>query len=196
MSDQIGAINPAGWSFRPLDCASLPDGLSTWAAEQVKELGKPAWLLAFTLEGAAWGIMQDDALHLASEIYPHQVVDLSRSSLQEVFVFSAKGQAHAWLAGGQWKGALLVDGDPMQDDYFDQKLLLWGTRVDDWQDGFALLREGAQGLLQAVPLDRKPNLQANRQGAPALRMRNYLLKDKASGAAYIAAVRLVEIVTP
>jgi CRISPR-associated protein (TIGR03984 family) len=199
MSAENGAVKTARWSIEPLDCSKLPSDVEAWAAAVSKKIGGPAWLLAFTLQGTAWGRLEADGLHLAADLYPGQVLDLAASSLQEVYVFSQAGQGHAWLAGQNWRGALLLDDSPpgvqpVQGECFDQDLLLWGSRLDDWKENFALLREGAQGMLQAVPLASKLNLRANRDGTPALRVRSYLLPDAKTDAAYIAATRFVEIV--
>lgn len=199
MSAENGAVKTVHWSIEPLDCSSLPVDVQGWAVSVGKKLSYPAWLLAFTLQGTAWGKLQAGILHLAADLYPSQVLDPSTSNLQEVYIFSKTGQGHAWLAGQNWQGALLLDGStlgaqPVQGECFDQELFLWGSWLDDWKENFALLREGAQGMRQAVPLARKPNIRANRSGAPALRVRSYLLPDSKTGAAYVTATRFVEIV--
>jgi len=195
MKSQVDRIQTARWSFRDLDCAKLLTDLPTWVGDQVQILGEPAWLLVFTRQGSAWGVVQEGALQLAENLFPGMVTPLTRNDLQEVYLFSEKGQAHAWYAGTHWQGKLLIDGGDLKGEFFDQELILWGTRLDDWKDGFALLREGVQGMVQAVPLEQKPTLQANRAGAPRLVVRSYLAQDPRSGAAYVAASRLVQLVS-
>lgn len=186
----------ASWKASPVeDAQDLPGQWKDWVVKQAEQLGD-AWLLAFSLEGAAWGRIQAKSLSLAPSSLPAQVRNLDDSTLQELFVFSESGQVHAWIVDGQWKAVLIQDSATSQDGWFDQEILLWGTHCPKggWKDGFALLEEGLQGMRQAVPLDHQPVISANRKDTPRLKVRVYLGQSPQNGAAVVAATRLVALI--
>jgi len=188
-------LKPTSWEVSPVDRQDLPGQWKNWVVRQAGLLGD-AWLLAFSLEGAAWGRIKAKSLSLAHNSFPNRVLNLDQSNLQEMYVFSASGQVHAWIADGQWKAVLIQDKAAPQGDWFDQEILLWGTHcpTDGWMDQFALLEEGLQGMRQAVPMDNQPAITANRKNVPRLKVRVYLGQSPQNGAAVVAATRLVALI--
>lgn len=186
-------LKPPAWISKKI-CSKLPDSWVDWVEGQAKGQER-AWLLAFALEGAAWGVIENGTLKMADNIFRGKVLSLADSTLQELYVFSPKSQAHAWVQGSVWQASLLTESGAPGGDSFDQDLILWGSYCPDenWQSGFALLVEGVQGMIQAVPLTRKPAMTSDRKNAPRLKVRNYIGQDPHNGAAYVAATRFVEL---
>ena len=181
------------WTSNP--SIPVPSGdAETWILDRARELGGETWVLAFSVDGVTWGKVKNESLSDSGEAFSAFSPKLSNFRLlREIYVFSNSGQAHAWKEGSLWKAAEIIDGQGESSNYIDQALLLLGTTVEDSSNGFFLLKEGAQGLHHAIPLEKAPRSQADRTGAPRLIARCYLGRDEQNGAAYIAATRLVRI---
>lgn len=192
---QTPELKSPSFSVQDIACDNLPGSWREWVETQAKDQER-AWLLVFALEGAAWGVIENGNLRMADTALDRKILELDKYILQELFVFSPKGQTHAWVEGGTWKAYYLTESGTSSEEMFDQELILWGTRSpeDGWKDGFAVLIEGAQGMTQAVPLLKKPKLTTERQDAPRLKVRNYLGQNPQNGAAYVAATRFIELI--
>ena len=190
------------WTIKQQSTTGLEENPAGWICNlATANLKNRAWLLAFGLSGAVWGVLdptESDRFSLTlgdgfDEAHPPAFMP---GGLQEIFIFNQEGQIHAWSIDHIWSAAITkeTEQDGVQGDAFDQDLYLWGSRVVEVKAGFCLLREGAQEMYQAVPVDKEPSIAPDRSGAPRLRVRNYLKPDPESGAAYIAATRLVQLV--
>jgi len=146
------------------------------------------WLLAHADDGVIWGEVRENGLHLSCDTFPEVSPPLRAVTLQLVRLFGSQGELLIWRDGAAWRARLIRDSSVEQGgkEFYDETFLLWGTHVEERRNGFALLREGRQGLRHAPPLPENAELPAR------LRVRHYLACDE-DGQAYIACSRLVEL---
>lgn len=144
------------------------------------------WLLAHADDGVIWGEFRADGLHLSGDAFPAVSPPLRAATLQQARLFGPQAEILLWKDDGAWHGRLTRDDADEVEDAFDETHLLWGTDVETRQDGFALLREGKEGLRHAPPLPDDAQLPVR------LRVRHYVAYDS-DGQACIAYSRLVGI---
>jgi CRISPR-associated protein (TIGR03984 family) len=146
------------------------------------------WLLAHADDGVIWGEVRENQLHLSSDVFPFVSPPLRAETLQQARLFGREAELLLWKKGTGWQARVIQDGSGEDGEYYDESHLLWGTDVEERQDGFALLREGQEGLRHAPPLPENVHLPVR------LRVRHYLAYDT-DGQAYIAYSRLVDLET-
>lgn len=180
------------WKSDSLDCALLSSDPAGWVLAQKTVLGEAYWVLAFSLDGVTWGKVENDMLAHSGQIFSQVSPGLDVDRLREIYAFSETGQAHAWRLDDGWHAVWMEDVANPDGDSFTEDYYLWGNRLEDYQSGFALLSEGAQGIVHAVPLPQQPAMKSDYSGGPKLVVRHYLGRGEA-GAARIAATRLVKV---
>jgi len=146
------------------------------------------WLLAHADDGVIWGQVRDDGLHLSSAVFPSVSPPLRAETLQQARLFGPEAELLLWKNETGWQARIIQDASGENGEYYDETHLLWGTDVEERQDGFALLREGREGLRHAPPLPE------NVPPPVHLRVRHYVKYDS-DGQAYIAYSRLVALET-
>lgn len=172
-----------------IQAISIPANFASDPASVLEKLARDynlRWLLAHADDGVIWGELRDDGLHLSGNAFPDVSPPLRAETLQQARLFGPQAEILVWKNDATWHGRLIQDGAGEVEDAFDEMHLLWGTEVEDRQDGFALLREGREGLRHAPPLpdDAQPPIH--------LKVRHYMAYD-ADGQAYIAYSRLTGI---
>jgi CRISPR-associated protein (TIGR03984 family) len=144
------------------------------------------WLLAHADDGVIWGEVRENQLHLSSDVFPFVSPPLRAETLQQARLFGPDAELLLWKSEDSWQARIIQDASGEDGEHYEETHLLWGTNVERWQDGFALLREGREGLRHAPPLPQ------NAHPPVRLRVRHYLAYDS-DGQAYIAYSRLVGI---
>ncbi len=146
------------------------------------------WLLAHADDGVIWGEILESGLHLSSDAFPEVSPPLRTVTLQQARLFGSQAELLIWRDGAAWRARLIRDISAEQEGekFCEETYLLWGTHVEERRNGFALLREGRQGLRHAPPLPE------NAKPPARLRVRHYLAYDE-DGQAYIACSRLVDL---
>ncbi len=137
--------------------------------------------LAFADDGVIWGRF-DGAWKWSGECFTISP-PLRWNTLLQIRLFGKDTEVFVWRANGKWAGRVIADGAGDEREYFDESQLLWGAQDGEEKDGFALMRDGGQGLRHTPPFKI-----AN---AGTLRTRNYLDYDQ-DGRVKIVASRLVD----
>lgn len=137
--------------------------------------------LAFADDGVIWGHF-DDAWKWSGGSFSVSP-PLRWNTLQQMRLFGKDAEVFVWRANGKWAGRVIVDGAGGEREFFDETQLLWGAKDGEEKDGFALMREGAQGLRHTPPV--KIAVKGK------LQTRNYLGYDE-DGLVKIIASRLVD----
>ncbi|MEI7644328.1 MAG: CRISPR-associated protein Csx19 [Chloroflexales bacterium] len=165
----------------------LPTDLRAWLHARTTALGL-RWLLAHTDSGVIWGELRNNELTLSSDAFPRPGLSLRSETLQQARLFGATGELLLWRGPDeQWHATTRRDGEGDAGEYFDEAYVLWGFKEEQPpRDGFRELREGAEGIIHAPPLQHTPS---DKQRAH-LTMRHYLQHD-ASGVIRIVAGRLL-----
>ncbi len=159
-----------------------------WFSTQAIKLSL-TYFLAHADDGVIWGQMQDGQLQLSGEAFTEVAVELRPLTLQQARLFGTRGELLIWRGeSGNWQGRYLYDDADANGhhDMLDEKHRLWGKAVGRSSNGFTLMRDGAQGMLHAPPLDLPVDSRA------VLCVRHYLGYDE-QGQAYIALSRLVKV---
>lgn len=177
---QMDMSQAAAFPLGAQDRTAFLEALVALAAEH--EL---TYLLAYHDDGVVWGRFNDGRWALSSDHFEVSPAFRTRT-LQECRVFGQNAELLVWREGQQLHGSLLREGQGSSLLCFERHYLLWGDSIADRQDGFTLLREGAEGLYHAVPL-------ANARPRAALVIRHYVDYD-AQNQAYIKWSRLVDLV--
>lgn len=170
-----------------VEAISVPENFAAEPAAALTDLARGydlRWLLAHADDGVIWGEFRADGLHLSGNAFPNVSPPLRATTLQQARLFGPQAEILLWKDDSAWRGRLIRDDADEVEDALDETHLLWGTDVEDWQDGFALLREGAQGLRHAPPLPDDVQLPVR------LQVRHYVAYDS-DGQAYIACSRLI-----
>ena len=174
------------------------------------------WLLAHADDGINWGYLdtqgnlrlsrtaleaqrQADRDH--AQTHPDiatalQVCPVLRvETLQQVRMFSAEAELLLWRDGNNaFHARVLQEPVPVEEadwlEAFDEPWMLWGTHGLPLPYGFTLWRDGAQGLLHAVPCTMQSGKDAQTR-PPRLLVRHYLAKKEVF--ARVVMSRLVAI---
>lgn len=155
--------------------------IEVWFEEQAKAYDLK-WLLVHADDGVIWGELRDNKIHLSSKLFGPA---LRAKTLQMARLFGTIGELFIWRTNYcSWQARLVIDNQGQDIEYFDETMLLWGTRFENSNDGFFLWEHGSEGLRHAPPVDIKENLK--------LKVRYYINYDD-DGQAYIQFSRLVSI---
>ncbi len=144
------------------------------------------WLLAHADDGVIWGEIRDDGIHLSGDAFSAISPPLRVVTLQQARLFGPDAELLLWKGEAGWLARVIQDGIGENGEYYDESHLLWGDQAEEHKDSFLRVRQGNEGLHQALPL--LPNAQL-----PAcLQVRHYLAYDP-DGQAYVAYSRLVAL---
>ncbi|OAT86779.1 CRISPR-associated protein [Desulfotomaculum copahuensis] len=173
-----------------IDCLPVPAGLENdikdWFCRQSRLYGL-RWFLAHADDGVIWGESREAGLALSGDSFPEVSPPLRAVTLQQARLFGKEGELFLWQDGGDRRARLIRDGVGEEKEYYDEDQLLWGNKLECWKDGFALLRQGSEGLLHAPPLPEGAELPVR------LKVRHYIDYDSDDGQAFIAFSRLVSL---
>jgi len=183
-----------------------PAFVETIAAENINDVKgwlqrqagqhKLKWLLAHADDGVIWGKVNDNGQLITSDSVASEVSPpLRAATLQQARLFSEDAELLLWRDGdNQWHARLIrkaANGEtPTFTEAIDEPQMLWGTH-GEYRNRFTLLRDGAQGLRHAVPMEL-PLGRNSETTPPRLWVRHYLHKDD-NGFTRIVASRLVEL---
>jgi len=153
------------------------------------------WLLAHADDGVIWGELRNRQLVTSDSVAPEVSPPLRAETLQQARLFAEHAELLLWRDGdNQWHARLIrdaVEGEtPVFTDAIDEPQLLWGTHGEH-RSGFTMLRDGAQGLRHAVPMEL-PLGENNETHPPRLWVRHYLAEDQ-NGFIRIVASRLLDL---
>jgi CRISPR-associated protein (TIGR03984 family) len=155
------------------------DNILDWLEAQAKA-DDLRWLLVHADDGVIWGELRNDKFHLSSDLFGPQ---LRAKTLQMARLFGFNGELFIWkIDTCSWQARLIVEQQGNESEYFDETMLLWGTKCEKSKDGFFLWRHGSEGLRHAPPIKNQNNLK--------LKVRHYIDYDE-DGQAYIKFSRLV-----
>lgn len=169
----------------------------TWLEEKASAY---QYLLAHADDGVIWGYLKEGQLITSDQAFPDVSPPLHAQTLQQLRLFSEKGELHLWRTEpGQFQGRVITDDTSgTSEKYFDEDQILWGTRWLDYQKGFTLVVEGQRGLRHAFPkavTNDKAHFgtQQNPKHPLRLKIRHYLDYDKETSQARISLSRLVDL---
>lgn len=162
--------------------------LSQWLIEQAQQ-HELRYLLAHTDGGMVWGRVDANVLHTSHVIAPASP-ELNPVTLQQLRLFGPAGELLVWRDTDQWRARFVTDAANNADDIIDEDQMLWGDTIEKTENGFTLLREGAQGMRHAVPIVVSPEQLKHRE--LRLQVRHYLVENE-DGEARIALSRLVQL---
>ncbi len=156
---------------------------------------KLKWLLAHADDGVIWGKVENGQLLTSDTVAAQVSPPLRTETLQQARLFAEHAELLLWRDGdNQWHARLIrqpADGEtPTFTEAIDEPQMLWGTH-GEYRNGFTLLRDGAQGLRHAVPMEL-PLGQNHETKAPCLWVRHYLQEDE-NGFTRIVASRLFDL---
>jgi CRISPR-associated protein (TIGR03984 family) len=152
------------------------------------------WLLAHADDGVIWGKLDDKGkLLISHSVAPDVSPPLRTETLQQARLFSEAGELLLWHDGENlWHARLIhppTNGEtPTLTEAVDEMWILWGTHGEHCS-GFTLVRDGAQGLRHAIPMELPLNTKQEVE-LPRLWVRHYLQED-GNGFTRIVASRLL-----
>lgn len=162
--------------------------IKSWLEEKAK-VNSLRWLLAHADDGVVWGVVRDDGLHLSNGLFSP---DLRSETLQMARLFGETCELYLWRADGGWRSRLLKEGEGKENEYYDESQLLWGTEIEGEEDGFVLLRQGAEGLRHAPPIYRADLKSPLKDNPLQLNIRHFVNYD-VDGQAYVKFSRLISV---
>jgi CRISPR-associated protein (TIGR03984 family) len=174
------------------DVPSDFDGdLKTWLTTQAQKHDL-RWLLAHADDGVIWGEMVGGELQLSSDTFDQVSPPLRLAILQQARLFGPDGELFLWRKDSGWGARLVREGEGEEAEVFDERYLLWGTHLEEQKGRFALLRQGAEGLLHAPPIRPDTSNDQELVDVPCLVVRHVLDYDP-DGQARVAFSRLVSV---
>ncbi len=183
---------PAVVEFIPVDGTKpTKDWLQNQAAAYKLE-----WLLAHADDGIIWGELREGKLVTSDEVAPDVSPPLRAETLQQVRLFSERGELLLWRDGdNQWHARLLrqtTNGElPDFTEAIDEPQMLWGTQGEHIT-GFTSLREGEQGFRHVVPM-QLPLIGHHKETKPPLLWVRHYVGDDDTGFTRIIASRLFDL---
>jgi CRISPR-associated protein (TIGR03984 family) len=187
------AIKPIGYRIEPLDISDFSAAPENWFQKQLS-VGKDSWFLAHADDGIIWGGVRNGQLIVSSSVFPEVSPPLRTLTLQQARLFGEQAEVRVWRGTNGFRACRVQDESNEEVEAFDEEHLLWGTKVDEQKNGFALLADGRQGLRHAAPLDLATvQVSHPEQRHPLrLRVRHYLGYDD-DGRVRITMSRLVTL---
>lgn len=110
-------------------------------------------LLAHTISGVIWGVVEDGQLFLSHDVAPDISPALQLETLEELRLFSPEREIYLWHEQRTWYARTITSSQGDSVPVIVEKHILWGTRGLGLDNGFTLLENGAQGLRHVVPID-------------------------------------------
>ena len=189
-----------GARCEPLAPAACEELLGTLTGARVSQPGDPGpWLLAHLDGGVVWGRLDGGRWRLSCQAYPEHSPPLELAALQQARVFGPDGEVLVWRDGSKLAGRRLVDDPaagaaPWDPPYKEEQLVLLGDRLvaAHPSEPFSLVGD-ASGSRQAVPLRCQKRDFAGDRWPLRLTVRHYFTVDPVTGAARVAASRLVHL---
>lgn len=138
----------------------VPDatGAAIWLVEKAKK-HKLVYALAHADDGVMWGRFSGSAWAWSGDVFKSVSPPLNWDRLLDMRLFGSTAEVFVWRAESGLKGRLITEeagGEAQSLEYFDEPQLLWGyadrNSVVDIS-GFAVMREGSQGLSHAPPTE-------------------------------------------
>jgi CRISPR-associated protein (TIGR03984 family) len=185
----------------------LAKDLKDWLEKKV-DLFANAYLLSFHDDGVVWGKLQaengpvklltsDKLKDSQGKLFFSPSPEFRIETMQECRLFSDKGELYVWRNGSGFKARLIEDdktasADERNDEYFDEKQILWGTQIKNGNDGFTIVADGSEGLHHAFPHKVEANKFDGKKRPLRLCVRHYLDYDD-DDCAYISLSRLVNV---
>ena len=173
----------------------LDTELVTWLLGQASEY-RLTTLLAYADDGLVWGKVEDGRLLLSGQYFPDVSTLLRAATLQECRLFGPFAELHLWGdEGSNWQACLVRDDSGSSLEAFDEYQMLWGTKREDENGGFTLVRDGERGHRHAPPVSTD-ELKFSSDGPRRplrLHVRHYLAEDNNTGLAYVTLSRLVAV---
>ena len=154
------------------------------------------YLLAHADDGVIWGRLDGEELITSHDVAPENSPPLRIATLQTARIFGRTGELLVWHnEAGAWTGRLIAeaaqDSPPEWTEAFDERQVLWGTNAEPRPRGFAVMREGSQGLVHVVPLPLSGKIDEQKRPV-RLVVRHYVKADD-HGFVRIDASRLVSL---
>jgi len=147
-------------SMRAKRLDDVPDatGAVIWLVNMAEE-HKLVYALAHADDGVMWGRFSGSAWAWSGDVFKSVSPPLNWDRLLDMRLFGSTAEVFVWREESGLKGRLIteeVGGEEKPLEYFDEPQLLWGyadrnSVVDT--SGFALMREGSQGLVHAPPTE-------------------------------------------
>jgi CRISPR-associated protein (TIGR03984 family) len=183
-------IKPITWHSTPNTdwpkSNSTPHQLSDWLVKAATTHDL-RFGLVHADDGVIWGQFDHGVWTWSSGHSSGISPKLQEQTLQQLRVFGPSAEVLVWREDNQWRNRLIKDeAESGTQCYFDEPHVLWGKPFGPAEQGFQLLREGAQGLLHAPPVALAQVGQ--------LTTRNYVDFDE-DGCAFVCASRLTLIET-
>ena len=175
----------------PLD----PDlDLPAWLLEQAQTYGL-ATLLAHADDGVIWGQVRDDKLLLAGDNFAVSP-PLRAVTLQDARLFGPAAEVHLWRdEESGWRSCVVQDGIGNPVETLDEYHMLWGTQIENSEDGFTWVGDGEIKHYHAPPIEgnRLQFGQGGQRRPLRLWVRHYLETDDDTGLVTIGLSRLVDV---
>ncbi|BAZ48038.1 hypothetical protein NIES4103_06430 [Nostoc sp. NIES-4103] len=176
---------------KPLEISANLD-LYQWLKEQAEKY-KLKYLLAHAEDGVIWGEFRNGELVTAHDAFS-QSPQLRSCTLQQCRIFGANVEIMLWQTYEGFKARIIQDDQSTE--FIPEHQILWGTKVEEVNNGFTLVTDGQQGLHHAVPLTGI-EFDSNQKLYRPLRLivRHYIDDKQQSGLARIYLSRLVNLTT-
>jgi CRISPR-associated protein (TIGR03984 family) len=187
MTDAIKSVKSI---TKRLDVPADTD-VKAWLEAQISGADMPFYLLAHADDGVIWS-KTDDSGKLVTAPQTDFSPPLRAETLHDARLFSTVGEVFLWRDGdGNFRARAIIDGgvDAQDSEYYDEEQILWGTRAEPIEQGFTLLREGAQGLCHVVPIQ---GTSSYKEHSLRLTVRHYLETDD-KGLVRVKYSRLVNL---
>lgn len=159
-----------------------------WLADQARKYNL-RYLLAHADDGVIWGRIDDAGLRTWHDT-ALQSPQLRAATLQQCRLFGPTAELLMWRDGAGRNARLISDTGTNPDEWIDEDHILWGSDIERIEDGFTLVRDGAQGMRHAVPIELTDKQLKGHQ--LRLRTRHYVVYND-DGEASIGLSRLVQL---
>jgi CRISPR-associated protein (TIGR03984 family) len=178
------------------DVSNFADDMKSWLEIKAKDLlSSKIYLLSFHDDGVVWGKIKDDGSLITSQsLNDDRFPKFRHETLQELRLFSEKGQLHIWRIGeNQFNASLGLEGYLKDFESIEESQVLHGTKTENDNDAnreFTIVTDGSEGLRHAFP--QKVSFKGEKRPL-RLHVKHYIEYNKDDGCARIAFSRLVNV---